>query len=107
MHLGNHTSYAGFFRVSPDAAGFESAMFAWYFPPQDGNASAPTVVWLQGGPGGSSLFGLFTEMGPFRVNDAGSLEARPEPGKKKPGVRNPKPDSNPNPEPLGHALHLE
>lgn len=41
-------------------------MFWWYFPPQNGNRSAPTVLWLQGGPGGSSLFGMMVEMGPFR-----------------------------------------
>lgn len=34
-------------------------------------ADTPLVLWLQGGPGASSLFGLFTENGPFFVGDDG------------------------------------
>ena len=40
-------------------------MFWWYFPAQTNDPDAPLLIWLQGGPGGSSLFGLFAEMGPF------------------------------------------
>ena len=32
-------------------------------------ATAPLVVWYQGGPGASSLFGFFVEFGPFMLND--------------------------------------
>lgn len=35
----------------------------------DEDTSVPVVLWLQGGPGSSSLFGLFTENGPFFVNE--------------------------------------
>ena len=36
------------------------------------NTSAPLLIWLQGGPGGSSLFGIFLEMGPFYVESDGT-----------------------------------
>jgi vitellogenic carboxypeptidase-like protein len=61
--VGNFSSYAGYFNTDEGAG---NNMFWWYFPPQNGNTSAPTVLWLQGGPGGSSLFGMMVEMGPFR-----------------------------------------
>jgi len=31
------------------------------------NPKVPLIIWLQGGPGGSSQFGAFTEMGPIRI----------------------------------------
>ena len=107
-HIGNVTSYTGYFTVDEKHDG---NMFFWYFPSQDNNPDAPTVrghdlshfsfvslnpsplllflpfllslllfllsrtpsflcclqvVWLQGGPGGSDMFGLFVEIGPFR-----------------------------------------
>jgi vitellogenic carboxypeptidase-like protein len=72
------TSYAGFFQ-SDQAAG--NNMFFWYFPAQNGDENAPLAIWLQGGPGGASTFGLFAEMGPFFLTKDGagklSLHDRP------------------------------
>ena len=47
------------------------------FPPQYDAENAPLVLWLQGGPGGSSLFGLFVEHGPYYVDENRSLNIRP------------------------------
>jgi len=38
--------------------------------------NAPLMLWLQGGPGGSSLFGLFVESGPFTVLRNLDLESK-------------------------------
>eukprot|EP00960_Hanusia_phi_P043564 756123-Hanusia_phi.AAC.1 len=65
VHLGNITSYTGFFTVDALSG---SNMFFWYFPALSGNADAPLLIWLQGGPGGSSMFGLFHEIGPFTLS---------------------------------------
>ncbi|XP_038209271.1 venom serine carboxypeptidase-like [Zerene cesonia] len=59
----NITSYAGFITVNDE---YDSNLFFWFFPkPQ--MSTTPLIIWLQGGPGYSSLKGLFDIMGPFEV----------------------------------------
>ena len=65
-----YPSYSGYFTVNKT---HESNLFFWFFPAQSGNTSAPLVVWLQGGPGSSSLFGLFAEQGPIMVDKQQTL----------------------------------
>uniref|UniRef100_A0A8D8PLP3 Carboxypeptidase n=1 Tax=Cacopsylla melanoneura TaxID=428564 RepID=A0A8D8PLP3_9HEMI len=71
----NLTSYAGYFRVNATAdKKFNSSLFFWFFPAEVNASSAPVLVWLQGGPGASSMFGLFQEHGPLVVSKTnGSL----------------------------------
>lgn len=59
---GKVQSFSGFLTVNK-ALG--SNMFFWYFPAERAANKAPVVLWLQGGPGASSLYGLFSENGPF------------------------------------------
>lgn len=58
-------SYAGYLTV--DEA-FNSNMFFWFFPAANGARDAPILMWLQGGPGLSSLYSVFNEHGPFTVD---------------------------------------
>ncbi|CAE7563263.1 SCPL27 [Symbiodinium sp. CCMP2456] len=43
--------------------------FYWYSESERAPEEDPLILWLQGGPGGSSLFGGFVEMGPLKLDD--------------------------------------
>jgi hypothetical protein len=45
----------------------------WFVESERDPETDPVVLWVQGGPGGSSLDGMFTEMGPFTL-DLDSLD---------------------------------
>lgn len=55
-------SYSGYLTVNKQ---FNSNMFFWFFPAQQNYEKAPVILWLQGGPGATSMIGLFTENGPY------------------------------------------
>lgn len=46
-------------------------LFYWLFKNQV-KPNPALVLWLNGGPGSSSMFGLFAENGPLRVERTGS-----------------------------------
>ncbi|XP_074602000.1 putative serine carboxypeptidase CPVL [Brevipalpus obovatus] len=64
-------SYAGYLTVNQTT---NANLFFWFFPSE--NKNAPVTVWLQGGPGSPSTFGLFQENGPFVVHPDMSVSFR-------------------------------
>ena len=50
--------------------------FYWLCPARSGDKAAPLLVWLNGGPGSSSMMGLFLENGPYFIADDGLLQTR-------------------------------
>lgn len=61
-------SYAGYITVNPE---FNSNLFFWFVPSLTNPKHAPVVLWLQGGPGTSSLMGFFVEHGPYCMSKDG------------------------------------
>ncbi|KAI0444450.1 carboxypeptidase S1 [Xylaria telfairii] len=68
-------SYAGYVHLPPgtiDELGqpqdYPINTFFWFFEARKDPANAPLSIWLNGGPGSSSLLGLFAENGPCYVN---------------------------------------
>ncbi|RWW41629.1 hypothetical protein BHE74_00052869 [Ensete ventricosum] len=68
--------YSGYVTVNEEAG---RAFFYWFFEATEDPASKPLVLWLNGGPGCSSIgLGLAEEVGPFHVNaDGKSLYPNP------------------------------
>ncbi|KAI0945689.1 hypothetical protein AcW1_001851 [Taiwanofungus camphoratus] len=60
-----------------DIASNESIWF-WFFEARNNPDTAPLTIWLNGGPGSSSMVGLFQEHGPCRItNDSSSVTLNP------------------------------
>lgn len=63
-------SHSGYLTADPR---YNSNLFFWYFVKSE---TAPLIVWLQGGPGSSCMFGIFVEHGPYQFNKKNMLRKR-------------------------------
>ena len=69
----NVKSYSGYADVSEN-----QHIFFWFFEARQVDpADAPLTVWINGGPGSSSMIGLFQENGPCGVDENGDVYSNP------------------------------
>ncbi|XP_050235248.1 serine carboxypeptidase-like 35 [Mercurialis annua] len=62
--------YAGYVKLRPNG---QKALFYWFFEAQHNVSQKPLVLWLNGGPGCSSIaYGAAQELGPFLVQKNGT-----------------------------------
>ncbi|KAJ0533281.1 putative carboxypeptidase D [Helianthus annuus] len=64
----NLNQYSGYVTVNPNAG---RALFYYFVESPTDSSTKPLVLWLNGGPGCSSMMGAMTELGPFRINSDG------------------------------------
>ncbi|XP_020881469.1 putative serine carboxypeptidase-like 53 isoform X2 [Arabidopsis lyrata subsp. lyrata] len=62
------TQYGGYVTVNESAG---RSLYYYFVEATKTKESSPLVLWLNGGPGCSSLYGAFQELGPFRIHSDG------------------------------------
>jgi carboxypeptidase C (cathepsin A) len=55
------------FALAPIQQNYSINSFFWFIEARQSPETAPLTIWLNGGPGTSSMFGLFNEVGPCEV----------------------------------------
>jgi carboxypeptidase C (cathepsin A) len=67
------------FTLEPFQQNYSINTFFWFFEARENPETAPLTIWLNGGPGGSSMVGLFAEVGPCDIVEGpdGSYTTQP------------------------------
>ena len=61
--------YSGYLKADQKGSKF---LHYWFVEAAEDPANKPVLLWLNGGPGCSSMEGLFSELGPFALNSDGT-----------------------------------
>ncbi|KAI1978733.1 hypothetical protein LOZ53_004342 [Ophidiomyces ophidiicola] len=68
-------SWAG--RIGVPGESVENQMFFWLFETEDKAYDEQLIIWLNGGPGCSSMIGAFAENGPLMYGNSSKMEQNP------------------------------
>ncbi|KAL3211785.1 hypothetical protein MRX96_036262 [Rhipicephalus microplus] len=61
--------FSGYITVNPQ---YNSNLFFWFVPSLSDPENAPVILWMQGGPGTTSMLGFFAENGPYILSADGA-----------------------------------
>ncbi|PWN32962.1 alpha/beta-hydrolase, partial [Meira miltonrushii] len=76
LHFKTKNSWVGHIPIESDVVK-NGSLFFWMWGKDDVNAGDDLIIWINGGPGCSSMFGMVHENGPFKLQEKGSETTKP------------------------------